>query len=400
MYSYRKLTEDLFWVGGSDRKQALFEGAFPIPEGMAYHSYLLTDEKTVLLDTVDEAVRRVFEESVEAVLAGRPLDYIVINHMEPDHGAGLEELLRRYPNAKIVGNAKTAAMLNQFFCGYPDRVLTVSDGDTLVTGRHTLRFVMAPMVHWPETMVTYDETDQTLFCADAFGSFGAVSGNLYADETDFKRDFLPEARRYYANIVGKYGVPVQGLLKKAAGLEIRLLCPLHGLIWRRDIDWLVEKYQRWSTYSPEDKSVVIAYASVYGNTANAAELLAARLADRGVRGIKMYDVSVTHPSYVLSECFRASHLVFAAPTYNAGIFCTMQTLLHDIAAHTLANRTVALIENGSWAPSCAKQMKELLAPLKNVTVLEEVLTVRSSLKPDQLARLDALADALAASVNA
>ena len=400
MHHAISIREDLFWVGGNDRRLALFENVFPIPRGVSYNAYVLLDEKTVLFDTVDKSVSGVFFESLAHVLAGRKLDYLIVNHMEPDHAATMEELVLRYPEVTIVTNAKAVAMIKQFFLFDVDaRCKVVAEGDTLTTGRHTLAFLMAPMVHWPEAMVTYDATTRTLFSADAFGTFGALSGNLFADEVDFERDWLDDARRYYVNIVGKYGTQVQALLKKAATVDIDMICPLHGPVWRTNLSWFIEKYQRWSTYTPEDNAVMIAYASVYGNTENAANILASKLAARGVKKIAMYDVSATHPSVIVSEAFRCSHLVFASTTYNAGIFCNMETALLDIAAHNLQNRTVALIENGSWAPTAGKLMAELLGKLKNITVLDNKLTIKSSLKEGQLAALDGLADAIAASLK-
>ena len=400
MHHAISIREDLFWVGGNDRRLALFENVFPIPRGVSYNAYVLLDEKTVLFDTVDKSVSGVFFESLAHVLAGRKLDYLIVNHMEPDHAATMEELVLRYPEVTIVTNAKAVAMIRQFFLFDVDaRCKVVAEGDTLTTGRHTLEFLMAPMVHWPEAMVTYDATTKTLFSADAFGTFGALSGNLFADEVDFERDWLDDARRYYVNIVGKYGTQVQALLKKAATVDIDMICPLHGPVWRTNLSWFIEKYQKWSTYTPEDNAVMIAYASVYGNTENAANILASKLAARGVKKIAMYDVSATHPSVIVSEAFRCSHLVFASTTYNAGIFCNMETALLDIAAHNLQNRTVALIENGSWAATAGKLMAELLGKLKNITVLDNKLTIKSSLKEGQLAALDGLADAIAASLK-
>ena len=400
MHNAIAIREDLFWVGGNDRRLALFENVFPIPRGVSYNAYVMLDEKTVLFDTVDKSVSGVFFESLAHVLAGRKLDYLVVNHMEPDHAATMEELILRYPEVKIVTNAKAVAMIKQFFTFDVDsRCVVVKEGDTLATGSHTLTFLMAPMVHWPEAMVTYDITAKTLFSADAFGTFGALSGNLFADEVNFERDWLDDARRYYVNIVGKYGTQVQALLKKAATVDIDMICPLHGPVWRSNIAWFVDKYQKWSTYTPEEDAVMIAYASVYGNTENTANILAAKLAERGAKRIAMYDVSSTHPSVIVAEAFRCSHLVFASTTYNAGIFCNMETALLDIAAHNLQNRTVALIENGSWAATSGKLMREILAKLKNITVLENTVSLKSSLKEEQLPALDALADAIIASMK-
>ena len=395
MYCVKRMTDDLYWVGANDRRLALFENVYPIPDGVSYNAYLLLDEKTVLLDTVDRAVSGLFLENVEHVLNGRTLDYVIVNHMEPDHCATLQELVLRYPEVKIVCNAKTQTMIRNFFTFDIDsRAVLVKEMDTLCTGRHTFAFVMAPMVHWPEAMVSYDVTTRTLYSADAFGTFGALSGNLYADEVNFRTEYLAEARRYYTNIVGKYGTQVQALLKKAASIEIETICPLHGFVWRKDIGWFIDKYQHWASYEPEEQAVVIAYASVYGNTENAANILAGMLADRGVRNVKLYDVSATHPSYIVSECFRASHLVFLSTTYNAGMFVNMENLVHDIVHHNLQNRTIALVENGSWAATAGGLMRAEFAKLKNCTILDETVSIRSSLKENQLAQLQALADAV------
>ena len=400
MYNVRKVTEDIVWVGASDRRLALFENIFPIPRGVSYNSYVLLDEKTVLLDTVDASVAGQFFENLEHVLDGRKLDYLIVNHMEPDHCAMIGDLVRRYPEVQVVGNAKTFGMMKQFFgTDFAERAVTVKEGDTLATGAHTLHFVMAPMVHWPEVMVTYDEKDKVLFAADGFGTFGALNGNIFADEVDFDRDWLDDARRYYTNIVGKYGASVQALLKKASGLEIAVICPLHGPIWRENLGYILEKYQKWSTYEAEDQAVVILYATMYGNTASAADALAGRLAAKGVKKIAVYDVSNTHVSELISEIFRASHVVFAAPTYNGGIYPVMENLLADMKALAVQNKTVALMENGTWAPMTAKQMREKLAELKNVTILDAQITIKSAMAPEQEGQLEALADAIVASMD-
>ena len=399
MHCVKKIQDDLYWVGASDRRLALFENVYPIPEGVSYNAYVLLDEKTVLLDTVDLSVSRQFFENLEFVLNGRTLDYIIVDHMEPDHAATLQEAVRRYPEAKVVCNAKTVAMIRNYFTFDVDaRAVVVKEMDTLCTGRHTFAFVMAPMVHWPEVMVSYDVTTKTLFSADAFGTFGALNGNLFADEVEFRTEKLAEARRYYTNIVGKYGTQVQALLKKAATIEIETICPLHGPVWRRDIAWFVDKYVHWATYQPEEQAVVIAYASVYGGTENAANILASMLASRGAHNVKLYDVSVTHPSYIVSECFRASHLVFLSTTYNAGMFVNMETLVHDIVAHNLQNRTIALVENGSWAPTAGGLMRAEFQKLKHCTILDEGCTIRSSVKDEQVEQLTAIADALCATL--
>ena len=399
MYQIRKVNEDVTYIGASDRRLSLFENVFPVPRGVSYNSYLIKDEKTALLDTVDKSMSGQFFENLTCALMGRALDYVVVNHMEPDHCGTLEELILRYPGVKVVCNKKTVQMIGQFFTfDVESRAVVVGEGEKLSLGRHALAFYMAPMVHWPEVMVTYDETDKTLYSADAFGSFGAVNGNIFADEVHYEADWLPDARRYYTNIVGKYGPQVQALLKKAQGLDIRMICPLHGLIWRKNINWYLEKYQRWSTYTPEENAVVIAYASVYGHTENTVNLLAAALADRGVRNIEMYDVSVTHPSQIVAEAFRASHLVFASTTYNAGIFCNMETVLLDLKAHNLQNRKLCFIENGTWAPASGKLMRDILTPLKGMEVLGDTLTLKSSLKACQMTQIDSLADLIVASM--
>lgn len=400
MHSTRKVTDDLIYVGGSDRRLSRFENLFPIPKGVSYNSYVLLDEKTVLFDTADESISRQYIENVVHALNGRPLDYMVVQHMEPDHCAMIDDMLRRYPEAKMVCSAKAVGMFAQFYgTDVAARALVVKEGDKLSTGEHTLHFVMAPMVHWPEVMVTYDEKDKILFSADAFGTFGALSGNIFDDEITFDTTWMNDARRYYTNIVGKYGVQVQALLKKAASLDIEMICPLHGPIWRKDLGLLLEKYQKWSTYEPEDKTVMIAYATMYGNTENAANVLAGMLADKGVKNIAMYDVSETDVSELVAESFRCSHLVLAAPTYNSGIQPKMEAYLSDIKALNLQNRTVAVIDNGTWAATAGKQMIGTLEGMKNMTILENTISIKSALAENQLGALEALADELAKQVN-
>ena len=400
MHSTRKVTDDLMYVGGSDRRLSRFENLFPIPKGVSYNSYVLLDEKTVLFDTADESISRQYIENVVHALNGRPLDYMVVQHMEPDHCAMIDDMLRRYPEAKMVCSAKAVGMFAQFYgTDVAARALVVKEGDKLSTGEHTLHFVMAPMVHWPEVMVTYDEKDKILFSADAFGTFGALAGNIFNDEITFDTVWMNDARRYYTNIVGKYGVQVQALLKKAASLDIEMICPLHGPIWRKDLGLLLEKYQKWSTYEPEDKTVMIAYATMYGNTENAANVLAGMLADKGVKNIAMYDVSETDVSELVAESFRCSHLVLAAPTYNSGIQPKMEAYLSDIKALNLQNRTVAVIDNGTWAATAGKQMIGTLEGMKNMTILENTISIKSALAENQLGALEALADELAKQVN-
>lgn len=396
MYCVKNIKDDIFWVGGNDRRLALFENVFPIPRGVSYNAYVVLDEKTVLLDTVDKAVSGVFFENIEHVLAGRKLDYVIVDHMEPDHAATLGELVLRYPEVKVVCNAKIEVMIRQYFdFDIDSRAVLVKEGDTLSTGKHTFTFVMAPMVHWPEVMVTYDVTDKILFSADAFGTFGALSGGIFADEYDFENEWLDDARRYYTNIVGKYGAQVQSLLKRAAGMEIQMICPLHGPIWRENLEWFLEKYQRWSTYTPEDRGVAIFCGSIYGHTENAAEILAARLAERGVKNIALYDVSHTDVSYLVSEAFRCSHLVLASATYNGEIYTPMENFLRDLACHGLRGRSVALIENGTWAARSGMLMTKLLEEMKEMRVMEGTVTLKSSVKEAQRRGLESLADAIA-----
>ena len=388
MYCTRKVADDLIWVGADDRRLAMFEGVYSVPRGVSYNSYLLLDEKTVVFDTVDHAVEKTFLENVEHGLNGRTLDYLVVQHMEPDHSATIRTLLMLYPEAEVVCSKKTEGMLRQFFGdAVKMNIKVVGEGDTLKTGKHEFTFLAAPMVHWPEVIVTYDLTTKTLFSADAFGTFGALNGALFADEVDFFRDYLDEARRYYTNIVGKYGVQVQALLKKAATVEIKTICPLHGFVWRENIGAYLEKYQKWSLYEPEVSGVMIAYASVYGNTENAANILACKLRDKGIK-TTMFDVSVAETSEVVAASFQYSHLVFAAPTYNGGIFIKMDEVLRDIEAHSLKNRTVAFMENGTWAVTCGKQMKEIFAGLKGMNIIEDTVTIKSALADGQEAQIE------------
>lgn len=399
MYCYRKVTDDLYWVGGNDRRLAMFEGVYSVPNGVSYNSYLLMDDKTVLFDTVDKAVSEIFFENIKAVLGERNLDYLVVHHMEPDHSATLDALVNHYPNVKIICNNQIVMMMKQYFSFEVDtRVQIVKEGDKISFGKHNLAFIMAPMVHWPEVMMSYDETSKMLFSADAFGCFGALNGALFADEVDFFRDYLDEARRYYTNIVGKYGNQVQMVLKKASGLKIDYICPLHGFVWRTEQNKILDKYYLWSSYTPEEKGVLIVYGSIYGHTENAAEILACKLREMGVKTC-MYDVSVTPYSNIISDCFKYSHFVFASATYNLGIFVKMEEFLTDLVAHNIQNRTIALIENGSWAPSSANLMKNLLSKCKNINFIEEQLTIKSSLKEDGLNIIDKIADELKKTIN-
>jgi len=401
MHNIRKIAKDYYWVGASDRRLELFENIMPITKGVSYNSYLLVDEKTILLDTVDSSVSRQFLENVKYALNGRALDYMVVNHMEPDHCSIIEDMVLRYPELKLIGNVKTLQMIKQFFdFDVEERFVSVKEGDTFSSGNHTLTFVMAPMVHWPEAMFTYDVEEKILFSADAFGTFGALNGNLFNDEVNFDKDWLDEARRYYTNIVGKYGNPVQAALKKASTIEINMICPLHGPIWRNDLGYILDKYNKWSTYEPEDKTVMIVYGSMYGNTESAVNVLATKLAEEGVKNIVTYSVSNTHVSYLISEAFRCSHIVLAAPTYNGGVFTPMENFLLDLKAHGLQKRTFAFIENGTWAPTAACQMMSIVGEMKDMKVIEETITLKSSLKESQIDQLENLAKELAGELNA
>ena len=391
MHCFRKVTNDLYWVGGSDRRLELFENLFPIPRGVSYNSYLLLDEKTVLFDTVDNSIGRQFLDNITALLNGRALDYLVVNHMEPDHCSMIADLMLRYPDMQIIGNAKTFPMIRQFYAlNLDSKTIAVKEGDTFSSGTHTFRFLMAPMVHWPEVMLTYDETDKVLFSADAFGTFGALPGAIFNDEIDFARDWLDDARRYYTNIVGKYGMQVQNVLKKASALDIRFICPLHGPIWRNNLAYLLEKYDIWSSYRPEVKGVMIAYASMYGNTENLANVLACKLADAGITNLTIHDVSRSDVSELIADSFKYSHIVLASPTYNGGVYPAMSNLLEDMNALGIKNRTVAVLGNGTWAPTSAKLMEARLAEMKGMTLLTENFAVKSALQDDQLEDLDEL----------
>jgi len=400
MYTVRNVTDDLYWVGGNDHRLALFENVHPIPSGVSYNSYLLLDEKTVLFDTVDWSVCREMLKNIESVLNGRPLDYLVINHMEPDHGASIEEVILRYPNVKIISTEKSFLFMRQFgfqIDGYDDEV---KEGDVRSFGKHQVTFVTAPMVHWPEVMVTFDVTNGVLFSADAFGSFIALDGKLFNDEVNFDRNWVDEARRYYTNIVGKYGPFVQALLKKAGTIDIKMICPLHGPVWRSNFDYLLDKYDKWSRYEPEEKGVMIVYASMYGNTEYASQALASRLCDKGMSNVFVYDVSSTHVSYLISETFRLSHVVLASVTYNLGIYPPMHNYLMDMKKLNVQNRTFAVVENGSWAPTSGALMSEFLDnEMKMIHVLEETMTIHSSLDELKESELEALADSIIESMN-
>ncbi|AOR23351.1 FprA family A-type flavoprotein [Clostridium taeniosporum] len=399
MFCVRKVTEDLYWVGGNDKRLSLFENIHPISRGVSYNSYLLLDEKTVLFDTVDWAIGKQFLENVEAVLDGRPLDYLVINHVEPDHAAAIEEIILRYPEVKIIGTAKAFLIMRQFGFEIDGRIEEVVEGDTKSFGKHVVTFIAAPMVHWPEAMVTFDTTNGVLFSADAFGSFGALDGKLFNDEVDFEHDWIDEARRYYTNIVGKYGPQVQSLLKKASKIDIKMICPLHGPVWRTNIEYFIDKYDKWSRYEPEEKAVMVVYGSMYGNTESAAASLATKLVEKGIKNVVMYDVSSTHVSELISETFRVSNVVLASVTYNLGIYPPMHNYLMDMKALNLQKRTFALIENGSWACKSGKLMHEFLDGMRDMTILEDKVTLVSSMKEDNITDIDNLVESIIESMK-
>ena len=403
MHCVRNVTDNLYWVGANDHRLALFENCFPIPRGVSYNAYLLIDKKTVLFDTVDWSGCRQLMDNLEYVLGDKPLDYLVVNHLEPDHAASIEIVLNKYKDVKIISNEKAFMLMHQF--GFPvgdHECIEVKEGDTYNFGKHTVTFVAAPMVHWPEAMVTFDTTNGALFSADAFGTFGALDGKLFADEVNFDRDWLDDARRYLTNIVGKYGTHIQFLLQKASGIldQIKFICPLHGPVWRKDLMYFIGKYDTWSKYLPETKGVMIAYASMYGNTENAAQALATTLCAKGMTNVVLYDVSSTHVSTLISEAFKYSHIVLASVTYNLGIYPAMHNFLMDMKALNVQKRTMAFIENGSWACKSGDLMQAFAEKgLKDMNILSERLSLASSLREDKQTELDNLADALLASMK-
>lgn len=400
MYCYTKIQEDMYWIGGNDRKLSMFEGAIPMTEGMAYNSYFIDDEKTVVLDTVDDSVVRVFDDNLNHLLNGRGLDYIIINHVEPDHSASLCELVRRHPETKIVATSKIKNMLKNYVSwNLDDNFLQVEEGEELSTGKHVFTFVNTPMVHWPEVMMTYEKTTGTLFSADAFGIFGAHDGNIFADCYDFDRDWLPAARRYYTTIVGKFGKFTMGALKKASGLDIKMICPLHGYIIRKDFEKYLAAYTAWGTYTAEEQGVLILYASPYGNTKNGAEILANELAAKGVGKMKMIDVSHTDPMYILPEAFRFSNLVIATTTYNGDMFIKMEEALTELRSMGVSNKKVSIIQSGSWAPTAGKKVQEMTDQLAGTEYVGDMVTIKGTVKEDSREALVALADAIAESLK-
>ena len=389
MHCVQNVTENIYWIGGNDRRLERFENMFPIPKGVSYNSHLILDEKTMVMDTVDQAIRMQYLENIKYLLNGRDLDYLVVNHMEPDHCGNIEDLLKIYPNMKIVGNSKTFKFFEQFYNVSPsENYYEVKEGDVIDLGKHKIQFFNMPMVHWPEVMVAYEQTEKILFSADAFGTFGALNGNIFNDQVDFEGYYLSEARRYYTNIVGKYGAQVQIALKKLSGLDIKIIAPLHGPIWRDNLEYLLDKYNKWSSYTPEKQGVVIVYGSMYGNTENAANCIANKLAQQGVTDIKVYDVSKTHPSYIIADAWKYSNLVIASPTYNGGLYLVMDALLHEMASLNFQNRKVSILGNYTWATGALASIKERLSKMKDIEIIGNPLDINSSIKDNQEAALD------------
>ncbi|KXO17090.1 FprA family A-type flavoprotein [Peptoniphilus sp. GNH] len=403
MYNIRKVAEDLYFVGGNDKRIELFENMFPIPDGVSYNSYLLMDEKTVLVDSVDWSIARDYIRKVEIVLDGRDLDYLLIHHMEPDHCGAIEEICIRYPNVQIISSEQAFQFMRQMGYHIPeDQLVIVKEGDTMSFGKHTLAFLEAPMVHWPEVLMSLDTYNGVLFSADGFGSFKSMDGKLFADEVDWERDWLDEARRYLTNIVGKYGPFIQDILRKAGPLlpKVKYICPLHGLVWRDNLGFFIEKYDKWSKYEPEEEGVLIVYASMYGNTANAAQELANNLVMKGVKKVEVYDVSKTDISYLIAKTFQYSHLVLASVTYNLGIYPKMKNFLHDLAALNVQNRTVGIIENGTWACTVGDKMEEFINEnLKLFDVLSERVTINTSLNVANKNDMNSLEDSIVESMK-
>jgi len=399
LYNVREISPQIYWIGGNDRRLEQFENLFPLANGVSYNSWLILDEKTAVIDTVDDAITDQYLENIEHLMEGRELDYLIINHMEPDHCGNIENLVRRYPNVKVVGNKKSFQLFNQFYnMDITDNQMLMGEGDEINLGNHNLKFITAPMVHWPEVMMNYETTKGILFSADAFGTFGALAGNLFDDEVDYKNLYLDESRRYYANIVGKFGAQVQSVFRKISSFEINMICSLHGPIFRSDLGLILDLYDKWSKYEPEKEGVVIFYGSMYGNTANTADSLANKLGQRGVKDIRVYDVSKTHPSYIISDIWKYSHMVAAAPTYNMGLYYPMDNLLHEMISLGVKNRKVSIIGNHSWASTALKVMTERFSSMKNMEIIGDSLDIKSRLKDDEESKLDELADIIAASV--
>ncbi len=385
------ISDSVKYIGVDDTTIDLFESQYVVPEGVSYNSYVILDEKIAVMDTVDPRGMEQWEQNLLAALNGRKVDYLIVQHLEPDHSGSIARLVELFPDVTLVGNAKTFAMLPQFFnIPLEGHTLTVKEGDTLSLGEHTLTFVMAPMVHWPEVMVTYESKEKILFSADGFGKFGALC------KTENEEDWACEARRYYFNIVGKYGAPVQTLLKKAAGLDIAVICPLHGPVLKENLGYYLDLYNTWSSYQPEDKGILVAYASIHGNTGKAAEKLAEMLREKGAEKVVVSDLAREDMAEVIEDAFRYDRMILAAASYDAGVFPCMQDFLHHLQSKAYQNRKVGILENGSWAPTAARTMKAILETMKNVEIVEPVVTIRSVMKDSDLPEMEKLADAMTA----
>ena len=378
-----KISDSVLYLGVNDKTIDLFESQYQVPNGVTYNSYLILDEKVAIMDTVDRRATEQWLANLDAARAGRDPDYLIVSHLEPDHAANIQNLCQRFPQMQVVSNCKTFAMLPQFFTiDLSERSLVVKEGETLNLGKHTLQFFMAPMVHWPEVMVTYEQTEKILFSADGFGKFGTL---------DVEEPWEDEARRYYINIVGKYGAQVQALLKKAATLDIETICPLHGPILKENLGFYLDKYQTWSSYVPEEKGIVVAYASIHGNTAQAAKKLAAMLQEKG-ETVLVYDLARSDMAEVVAQAFRYDRLILAAASYDGGIFPVMEDFLCHLRSKTFRNRTVGLMENGSWAPSAGKVMKSYLEGMKDITLCQTMVSIRSTMKADTLETMKVLVE--------
>lgn len=401
MQNTHEIAPGLHWVGGNERRLQRFENLFPLRFGVAYNSYLIVDEKTCLLDTVDSSISQLFIDNVEFVLGGRDLDYLVVNHMEPDHCGNIETIIRRYPNVKFIGNAKTFQFFEQFYrFDASKNYKIVKDLEELDLGSRKLRFYTAPMVHWPEVMMTLDFTNHILFSSDAYGTFGAHNGTYFADEMEYRRDHLDEARRYYSNIVGKFGVPVQSIMKKLSNEVIDMICPLHGPMYRdEELALILDKYEKWSKYIPETKSALIIYATMYNNTESVADKLATRLGQLGVRDMRVYDVSEFDPSYLVSEAWKYSHIVIATPTYNSNVFYKIYNLLHELTSLNLQNRKFSFIVNSSWGGQTLEQLQALVEKMKNIEIIGEPVLIKSTLKDENIEAIDNLAKAISESIH-
>lgn len=380
-----KITEDIIYIGADDKTIDLFEGQYVVPNGISYNSYLIKDEKNVIMDTIDKRKSKEWLENLEKALEGQSPDYLVVSHMEPDHAFNIGEIANKYPEMKIIGNQKTFVMLKQFFNipNLEERKVEVKEGEEINIGKHTLQFFMAPMVHWPEVMVTYEKTEKIVFSADGFGKFGTL---------DVKEEWIEEARRYYFNIVGKYGAQVQALLKKLDTLDVKMICPLHGPILKENLEYYIDKYNTWSSYTPEEDGILIAYASIYGNTANVAKKLAEKLEQKGEKKVILKDLARDDMADTIEDAFRYDKIILAASSYNMGVFPPMEQFLNQLKAKNYQNRKIGIIENGTWAPSAGKCMKDIISNMKDITIYEPTITIMSTLNEENNVQLEKLVD--------